>query len=295
MKRPLGENAKSSNVGHDLSTLVGEVLFDQVHEFLGDGGTSNLVGRGSGSKSKFGTGIFIISITLGSTFFRGSNVDLVKLESTGLALKKGKEPGGRTDTGGLKEKGGLEEDVNNRVGEEGNREASGNQLPGNGSKDGGGDGSHESQVEEQLDTVRDTEDVGLVTNINVDGGDTGNNEEAKGDSHLTTAHESRKILSTVLEKALASLEGNGGGSTFRLGDLGDSKESNLHTLEKTNTAHEDKEEDEGDSVGDSIPGRGLSTVEGFNGDSKGKSKNSHGEKDTSPEEGKGESSLRRFV
>jgi hypothetical protein len=112
---------------------------------------------------------------------------------------------------------------------------------------------------------------------------------------LTTAHETGQVLSAVLEKALASLESDGGGSTFRLGKLGDSKESNLHTLKKSNTRHEDDEKDEGDSLRDSRPGGGLSKVEGFDGDSKSEAKNTAREQDSSPEEGEGKSGLGRLV
>jgi len=278
---------KVSNVGHDLLALDNEVLFNSVHVFLRDGLLSNSVGRDVGSESKIFSSVGGVGVSLGGTFFRSSNVNFVELESKSLALKEGKEPCGRADTGGLKEKGQLEEDVDNRVAQESNRELSSNQLPGDGSKDGGGKGSHESQVEHSLDGVRDTKDVGFVSDIHVDGGDTGDNEEAKSDSHLATAHESRKILATVAEQAVASLEGEAGRSTFGLGELGDGEESNLHTLEKTDAAHENDEEDEGDSIRKSFPCRGLSTVEGFDGDGKGEAQNGKREKNTSPEEGEG--------
>jgi hypothetical protein len=112
---------------------------------------------------------------------------------------------------------------------------------------------------------------------------------------LTTAHESRKVLSTVLEKAFASSESHRGRSTFRLRKLGDAEEGNLHTLKKTNAAHKNDEEDERDGIRKSFPGRGLSAVEGLDGDGKGEAKKCAGEKNTSPEEGESDSGLRRFV
>jgi len=287
--------ADFDNVGHDLLALVGEVLFDQVHEFLGDGLSSNGVRRNVGSHVKF-LCIGIIGVSLGGTFFRSSDVNFIELESTGLALEKGKEPGGGADSGGLKKEGNLKEDIDDRVGKEGNREASGNQLPGNRSKNGGSDGSHESQVEESgLDPVRDIEDVGLVADIDIDGSNTGDDEEAKGDSHLATAHESRKILSAVLEKALAGLEGNSRSSSLGLRKLGDGEESNLHTFKKTNAAHKNEEEDEGDGVRKSFPGGGLSLVKSIDGNSEGESEDSKREENTSPEEGEGDSGLGRLV
>jgi len=288
--------ADVGNVGHDLFALVGEVLFNQVHEFLGDGLGSDLVGRDVGCDIDLVLGGIVIGVSLGGTFLGSSNVDFVELESADLALDEGKEPGGSADSGPLKEESGLEEDIDDRVAQESNREASGNQLPGDGTKDGGGDGTHESQVEKtKLDPVRDIEDVRLVSDINVDGSDTGNDEKAKGDSHLATAHESRKVLSAVLEEAFAGLEGQGGRSALGLRKLGDGEEGNLHTFEKTDAAHKNEEEDEGDSFRKSFPGGGLSTVESFNGDSKGESEDTEGEKDTSPEEDQSESGLGRLV
>jgi hypothetical protein len=112
---------------------------------------------------------------------------------------------------------------------------------------------------------------------------------------LTTAHKSRKILSSIAEQAVASLEGDGRRSTFRLRKLGDAEEGNLHTLKKTNAAHKNDEEDERDGIRKSFPGRGLSAVEGLDGDGKGEAKKSAREKNTSPEEGESDSGLRRFV
>jgi hypothetical protein len=286
--------AKISDVGHDLFALDGEVLFNDIHVFFGDGVFTYIVGRDVGSKGRVGAGLGI-SMSLSSTLFRSSNVNFVELESKALALKDGEEPGGGADTSGLKEEGGLKEDENNRVAQETNWELSSNQLPGDGTKNSSGKGSHETQVEHLLDRIRDAEDVFFVTDVDVDGGDTGDDEEAKGDSHLTTAHESRKVLSTVLEKAFASSESHRGRSTFRLRKLGDAEEGNLHTLKKTNAAHKNDEEDERDGIRKSFPGRGLSAVEGLDGDGKGEAKKCAGEKNTSPEEGESDSGLRRFV
>jgi len=218
------------------------------------------------------------------------------LKSHGLALNPSEEPCSIADTGGLEKESGLEEYKDNRVTQESNGEAGCNQLPCDGSENGSGDGSHESQVEHLLDTIRDTKDVLVFTNNNVDSGDTGDNEEAKSDSHLATTHESRKVTSTILEKAFAGAEGQRRRSTFGLGELGNCEESNLHTFEKTDGAHKNEEKDKTDSlVGrfshSKFPGRGLSTVKGLNGDSKGESKNSKREGDTCPEENKGRSRL----
>ena len=288
---------KRLDVGKDVFATAGVSgghLFKRS-ESLVEVISSDSSGVDEGSKVEVVFGVAVIGVSLSGTFFRCSNVDFIELESTDLALDKSKEPSGGTDSSGFKEEGKLKEDKDNRVAQESNWEASSNQLPCNRSKDGGGNGSHESKVEELLDSVGDTEDVFVFTDNNVDGGNTGNDEEAKGDSHLTTAHESRKILSAVLEETLASSEGHRGRSTFRLRKLGDGEESNLHTFEKTDAAHKNKEEDEGDSVWKRFPSRGLSLVKGFNGDGKSESEDGKREKNTSPEEGEGKSGLRRLV
>ena len=287
----------------DLFAQVGDVCQDSVAASgvvtLGPFNRKSGIDSGLddvGSKVKLDSGgIHVIGGSLSGTFFGGSDEDFVVLESADLLLDEGQEPGSRADTSGFKHKCQLEEDIDDRVAQESNREASGNQLPCDGSEDGGGDGTHKTQVEHLLDRIRDAEDVVIDTNFNVNSGNTGNDEEASSDGHLATAHESGKVLSSVLEKAVASLQSKTGRTAFRLGKLGDGEESNLHTLEKSNTAHEDKEENEGDGVRESFPGGGLSTVESFNGNGKGKSKNAKGEKDASPEEDQCDPGFRRLV
>mmetsp|Transcript_22932 Transcript_22932/g.49944 ORF Transcript_22932/g.49944 Transcript_22932/m.49944 type:complete len:300 (+) Transcript_22932:152-1051(+) len=212
---------------------VGKRL-ESGRQVFGSDGT----GGKEGGQRKVVVGVEVIGMSLGSTFFGGSDVNFIVLESHGLALNPSEEPCSIADTGGLEKESGLEEYKDNRVTQESNGEAGCNQLPCDGSENGSGDGSHESQVEHLLDTIRDTKDVLVFTNNNVDSGDTGDNEEAKSDSHLATAHETGKILSSILEKAVASSQGHTGRSTFGLRKFGDSEKSDLHTFEKTDAAHQ---------------------------------------------------------
>eukprot|EP00980_Cylindrotheca_fusiformis_P018569 scaffold6155_cov108-Cylindrotheca_fusiformis.AAC.4 len=128
------------------------------------------------------------------------------------------EPCSCTDTSGFDEKDDAKHNVDIGVGKEGHGEGRSNQLPRDGGKNGGDDSSKESQVEELLDTVRNAKDVVVNTNLNIQSGDTGNDEKAKCDGHLTTDHESELVASLTLGNKFTSLAGN-------LGDLGNSKKA----------------------------------------------------------------------
>mmetsp|Transcript_22933 Transcript_22933/g.49948 ORF Transcript_22933/g.49948 Transcript_22933/m.49948 type:complete len:275 (+) Transcript_22933:152-976(+) len=188
---------------------VGKRL-ESGRQVFGSDGT----GGKEGGQRKVVVGVEVIGMSLGSTFFRGSDVNFIILESHDLALDRSEEPCGIADTSGFKNESELKEEVNNWVAQEGDGEAGGDQLPCDRSEDSGGDSSHESQVEHLLDTIRDTEDVLVFTNDNIDSGDTGDYEEAKSNSHLTTTHETGKVASTVAEQTVAGLEGEVRRSTF---------------------------------------------------------------------------------
>ena len=132
----------------------------------------------------------------------------------------------------------------------------------------------------------DTKDVLINTNLNIKGGDTGNDEEAQGHTHLTANHETRQVLSFTLEEAVAHTLGHGVVTTVLSLELGGPEEGNLHTLQKTNTAHKDDKQNDRNSIGKSPLGHGgLSLEESLKGNSKGKDQDSKGDDNTDPEEG----------
>ena len=104
-----------------------------------------------------------------------------------------------------------------------------------------------------------------------------------------------RLMFSLVEKALASLEGNGGRSTFRLRKLGDSEESNLHTFEHTYYAHKDQENNYCNSWWNSFPHGGFVGEKSFHGYCDTECKDCKGHEDTSPEEDKIKSSLRSFL
>jgi hypothetical protein len=59
------------------------------------------------------------------------------------------------------------------------------------------------------------------------------------------------------EKELAGLLGENRVSSFRRGNLGNSKEGNLHTFKKTDNAHEDEENNDSSPLRDTFPHGGL--------------------------------------
>ena len=226
----------------------------------------------------------LVGLVHGGTFFRGTNVNFVELESSNLLVDHSQEPGAGADTSGLQEQAPTKKHVYQRVGQELKREGSSNQLPGDGSKDGGDDSTQETHVEEFLDGVRDTEDVSVDTNLNVQGSDTGNDKEAKSDTHLTANHESRKVTSFSAEQKLAGLHGHGVGSAFALWKLRDGEEGNLHTLQHTDERHEHEEQDNGNTIWHRVPHGSLSIEEGLQSNRKAERKDGDGPQASSPEE-----------
>jgi hypothetical protein len=273
---------------HVFSSELGKVFF-----------SGHFVDQSVGSQVSLGnlvlgkSGVLVLGGFL--TFLGGSDINFVALESSNLLVDDTQEPGSSADTSGFKAKGNLEEDVDKGVGQELNREGRSNQLPGNGGKNGGDKGSQESKVEQLLDRIRDSEDVLINSNFVGNSGDTGNDEEAKGDSQLTTDHESRQVAATSFEQAVADLLGENGISSVLLGDLSDGEESNLHTLKHTNNTHEQDEKDDRDSSWNTFPHGSASSEKSFKSDGKRKDKDGNGHQTASPEEDSLKTSLGSFV
>ena len=91
-------------------------------------------------------------------------------------------------------------------------------------------------------------------------------------------------MSLAPEQELAGLLGEAGVTTFVLRDLGNGEEGDLHTLKQTDDGHEDEEEDDGNASGNTFPHGSLAAEESRQGDSQGKTKDAHGQKEAEPEE-----------
>ena len=101
-------------------------------------------------------------------------------------------------------------------------------------------------------------------------------------------------LVLVLALVLTGLSGEDVGSTLALSKLGNGKESNLHTLEHTYYAHEDKENDYGSSWWYTVPQSGLSGEKGDHSDGNTECKDGQREETTGPEESCGTCRARLF-
>ena len=120
---------------------------------------------------------FLVSVVVGHTLFRGTNVYLIVLDTSGLLHNVGQDPCTRAQTSPLEEEGNDQKDVCDGVVQEGNGEGRCGQLPRDGGQDGGDDGSVETVVKEGLCTIRDTEDVVALTWRDVQSSDGSYQEE----------------------------------------------------------------------------------------------------------------------
>ena len=85
-------------------------------------------------------------------------------------------------------------------------------------------------------------------------------------------------------KDLASLLGPVVVSTFVLGDLGDSEKGDLHTFQHTNNRHEEEEDNDSNSIRDTLPHSGVSVEESNQSDGEGKDQDTKRHEASSEEE-----------
>lgn len=120
-----------------------------------------------------------------STFFSSSNVYFVALETNNLAVDSRNDPGTLTETCPFEEKAEAQQEVGNGGGQEGLGECRRHQLPRNGGNNRGNESTEKTSVKQGLYTIRNSKNVFFAV-AELDGSDTGHNEEAHGDTHLTT-------------------------------------------------------------------------------------------------------------
>ena len=243
---------------------------------------------------------FVVLLAHGGTFFGGSDVNFIALETGNTLVDGGKEPRGVAETRVFQGQSTVQKNVDQGEGEESEGEGTGNQLPGNGGKDSSKDGTQESHTKELLESIGDTKDVviggvSFFVKVDLDREDTSNNEEAKSDSHLTTNHETGEVASVVLEEQVNSTLGPRSVGTFGFGELADGEESDLHTFQHTNDDHEEEQQKDRGDRRNTIPDGGLIVKDSGKGDGNGETKNTNGEENTGPVEDEGESGLGGFL
>ena len=215
----------------------------------------------------------LVTLLLGGAFLRSTNVLLVALNAAELPVDLGHDPGAGDDAGGLEGEAEDEKGIGEGDGQESDGEGRSNELPGDGSQDRSDEGAEETGVEKLLNAIGDAEDVLVDANANVESGDAGNDEEAEGDTELTTDHEAGQVAALALEEEVTGHLGALRVSLLVLGHFGDSEEGNLHALEEADDGHEDEEEDDGGGTVDALPHGGLALEECLECDGQGISEN----------------------
>mmetsp|Transcript_12142 Transcript_12142/g.25064 ORF Transcript_12142/g.25064 Transcript_12142/m.25064 type:complete len:214 (+) Transcript_12142:329-970(+) len=186
---------------------------------------------------------FRVVFGIGGTLFGGSNVNLVALELGNSAVETSNDPRTLAETGPFETKAASEKNEGDGGGQEGHGEGRCHKLPCDGGNNGGDESTEQSGLEEFLGQICNSENV-IVSLVEFDGGDTGNDEEAQSDAHLSTNHETGQVAAIAFEKKVTGFLGPGGLGALFLGHSGNGKEGNLHTLEHTDNRHEEEEEDD---------------------------------------------------
>merc|ERR1719491_2300404 len=178
---------------------------EMLSEVLGTDTMSGQVGR----HIKIVGRMFIIGMSFGGTFFGCPDKDFIQLVPHRFALEDGKEPSGGTNSGRFQKECRLQKDVHNGVTQKGNGKGGRDELPCDTAENGGRDGTHKTEIQHGLDPIRDTKDIFIFPNDNIDRGDTSNDKETERDSHLSSTHKPRQILPTILEEAFTGPERHG--------------------------------------------------------------------------------------
>mmetsp|Transcript_5779 Transcript_5779/g.16204 ORF Transcript_5779/g.16204 Transcript_5779/m.16204 type:complete len:555 (-) Transcript_5779:96-1760(-) len=270
-------SSKSLDVGKDLFT-AGREFRSLVIILKGKGSSTK---ASSSQVTKFVTVDRLVTLATGSTFFSSANVHFILLESSKGLVDASKNPGTRADTSGFKEEADAEQAVGDGVAQELKREGTSHQLPGNGGNNGGDQGSKKTSFEELLGTITNSKNIVFII-FNVNSGDTGNDKEARNNTQLASNHKSRKTTSTISKEEFTSPFGPDICVTFFFGDLGNSKESNLHTFQHANNRHQTKEEDDSNNSWHTLPHGGLAIEQCGQGHSEGKDQEGTGEDNLSP-------------
>ena len=228
--------------------------------------------------------LVMVLVLLGSTFLRRTNIFLIALEASDLLVDGSYDPGTGDDAGPFQEEAEPQKDVRQGVRKDGDGKGRRNELPGDGTEDGGNEGAHEAGIEEILDGIRYAKDVLAGTGLHVECGDTGNDEETQSDTELAADHEGGKVASLALEEEVAGLLGEVVIALLVLGHLGNGEEGNLHGLEESDDGHEEEEQDDAGPVGDALPHGGLALKESLESYGECKSEQSQRHGATKPEE-----------
>mmetsp|Transcript_38243 Transcript_38243/g.42849 ORF Transcript_38243/g.42849 Transcript_38243/m.42849 type:complete len:296 (+) Transcript_38243:223-1110(+) len=199
------------DVGEDLftATTVGGLHASEWGEMRREIIGTNTMGGQVGRHIEVVGRMFIISMSFGGTFFGSPDKDFIELVPHGFALQDGKEPSGGTNPGRFQKERRLQKAKDNGIAQKGNGKGGRDQLPCDTAENGGGDGTHKTEIQHGLDPIGDTKDIFIFSNDNIDRGDTSNDKETERDGHLTSTHKAGKILPAILEETFTRPQGHG--------------------------------------------------------------------------------------
>eukprot|EP00977_Amphora_coffeiformis_P013779 scaffold3677_cov206-Amphora_coffeaeformis.AAC.8 len=149
------------------------------------------------------------------------------------------------------------------------RKGRGDQLPDNGSQNGRDNGPGQTGIEKGLQGTGHAKDgffFGIVQ-VDIHGGQSRND---------------KKVIALV--QYLAGVGRHGGGIAFGGGQFCHGEKGNLHALQHADNVHAQKEQNNGNAVGDSRPGRRLSVEECGNGHGQTSHEDPEAHNDASPKE-----------
>mmetsp|Transcript_19355 Transcript_19355/g.20780 ORF Transcript_19355/g.20780 Transcript_19355/m.20780 type:complete len:215 (-) Transcript_19355:493-1137(-) len=201
--------AEFGNIVHDFFTLIRKRFLDQVHVFSGNGMTSDGMLDNIGTQIQMIINVFIIGMSFGGTFFGCPDKDFIELVPHRFALQDGKEPSGGTNPGRFQKERRLQKAKHNGIAQKGNGKGGRDQLPGDTAENGGRNGTHKTEIQHGLDPIRDTKDIFIFPNDDIDRGDTRNDKETERDGHLSSTHKAGKILPAILEETFTGTERHG--------------------------------------------------------------------------------------
>ena len=198
----------NAQILHNFITRSAHNLCLGFHGILGSDGTVKGIARAASESgesaprqmtnivSRIGDSV---GLAAGCTLLGGADVYLIVLELADVLEDACNDPGAVTDTGRLEAQSKDEKEVCERAVQEDMGKGRGGILPRDGGNDRGDDGAVETEVQELLGTVRDSEDVVALTRRDVQSRNRSDQEETSDDGELTSNHESGEVTPVAVE------------------------------------------------------------------------------------------------
>mmetsp|Transcript_4462 Transcript_4462/g.8237 ORF Transcript_4462/g.8237 Transcript_4462/m.8237 type:complete len:294 (-) Transcript_4462:1245-2126(-) len=236
------------------------------------------LGHGTGlvhvrSVASDGLNVFVVTKSLGGTFFGSANVHFVALKPFNLFVNGSQDPGTTANSSLFKEQADSQKDVDDWIIDKEHGKGRGNQTPRNRTDQCRNNRTQQTGVEQFLNRVRHSKNI-FAAFIHADGRNLGDKEHAGHHRQLASNHKCRQTTGVVIKQELTRLFGKVGLFAFGLGEFGDGKVGNLHGFQDTHDEQEGEKDDQGCTWWNGIPHFGLSREDGDHGNSEGHTENS---------------------